>query len=493
MNSALVKARPATTRTTARTRSRRRSILISSLPAAEGRDGRGGRGLPRAGGWRRCSRRTPLSRSTASRLAAAPGRQRQIGEHTGSAFGGFVDDHLMAVPQHLFHGFEVEPFEGDVPRCRKGAIDRVEAIGIALGTGVNFLAISFSLLFDSRGVAARPRDDVVAVRLGFVAQPLAVGERALDVAEGGDDRAWRIDPQQLQLSDLDPRVIGVEDPLQQGMRVGFDFAAPLRQRLGDRRLADHFAHGTLGRGFYRRVRSPDTEEIGLGVLDYPKDGEVDIDDVLVTGQHQGFFRHLARHRAADRRTFGAAVADLGAVDAGHAGSQHFLNRARQVVVEAGLGGPIIGPKAQHDADLVRVYGIDAARHPAADNDQRDDGDPTPVAEAAGRQYPPEAILAATQQFFEIRRLRPAPARARPAAISAVAAAPRCPAAPARSHCRASLSPTVRRRAARCPTDHRPDFARTSTSNLSAGPRPRRAPNGCGLMGLYAAAPQAPVR
>src|ERR1700730_7017211 len=476
MNSALVKARPATTRTTARTRSRRRSILISSLPAAEGRDGRGGRGLPRAGGWRRCSRRTPLSRSTASRLAAAPGRQRQIGEHTGSAFGGFVDDHLMAVPQHLFHGFEVEPFEGDVPRCSKGAIDRVEAIGIALGTGGNFLAISFSLLFDSRGVAARPRDDVVAVRLGFVAQPLAVGERALDVAEGVDDRAWRIDPQQLQLSDLDPRVVGVEDPLQQGMRVGFDFTAPLRQRLGDRRLADHFAHGTLGRGFHRRVRSPDTEEIGLGVLDYPKDGEVDIDDVLVTGQHQGFFRHLARHRAADRRTFGAAVADLGAVDAGHAGSQHFLNRARQVVIEAGLGGPIIGPKAQHDADLVRVYGIDAARHPAADNDQHDDGDPTPVAEAAGRQYPPEAILAATQQLFEIRRLRPAPARTRPAAIAAVAAAPRPAAARTGAPRRTALTlpehrPRTFPQATPAPRSQWLRSARASTRNRAAGRRP----------------------
>src|SRR5439155_7610240 len=100
-------------------------------------------------------------------------------------------------------------FEGDVPRRRKGAIDRIEAIGIALGAGGNFLAISFGLLLDSRGVAARSRDDVVAVRLGLVAQPLAVSERALDVAEGIDDRAWRIDLQQLQLRDLDPRAIGV--------------------------------------------------------------------------------------------------------------------------------------------------------------------------------------------------------------------------------------------------------------------------------------------
>src|SRR5438132_13332871 len=245
MNNALVKAKPATTRTTARTTSRRRSILISSLPAAQGRDGGCRRRLSRAGSWRRCSRRTPLGRSTANRVAAAQGRQRQIGEHAGPALGGFVDDHLVAALQDLFHGFEVEPFEGDVPRCRKGAIDRVEAIGIALGAGGDFLAISFSLLLDSRGVAARPRDDVVAVGLRLVAQPLAIGEWPLDVAEGVDDRAWRIDLQQLQLGNLDPRAIGVEDRLQQAVRVGFNFAAPLGQRLGDRRLAYHFAHGTF--------------------------------------------------------------------------------------------------------------------------------------------------------------------------------------------------------------------------------------------------------
>ena len=79
-------------------------------------------------------------------------------------------------------------------------------------------------------------------------------------------------------------------------------------------------------------------------------------------------------------------------------------------------------------DLVGIYGIDAARHPPADNDQRADADPPPRAEAAGRQHPPEAVLAAPQQFFEIGRLRPAPAWARSSAIAAAAVAPRSTAA-----------------------------------------------------------------
>src|SRR5439155_2113553 len=165
MNRAFVKASPAMTRSTARTKSRRRSILISLLPAAEGRNGGSCRGLPRAAGWRRCSRSAPVGRGPPGRVGTPKGGQRQVGENAGAAFGGFVDDHLVAALQDLFHGFEVEPFEGDVLRCLEGGIDRVEAVGIALGASDDFLAISLSLLLDPRGVAARPRDNIVAVGL----------------------------------------------------------------------------------------------------------------------------------------------------------------------------------------------------------------------------------------------------------------------------------------------------------------------------------------
>src|ERR1700724_92578 len=104
MNNALVKAKPATTRTTARTTSRRRSIL-NLLIAGRAGAGRSRGRLSGAGTGPRGPRRTPLGRSPASRVAAAQGRQRQIGEHAGPALGGFVDDHLVAALQDPFHGF----------------------------------------------------------------------------------------------------------------------------------------------------------------------------------------------------------------------------------------------------------------------------------------------------------------------------------------------------------------------------------------------------
>ncbi len=229
----------------------------------------------------------------------------------------------------------------------------------------------------------------------------------------------RIDLQQLQLGELDPGIISVEDALQQGLRVGLDLAAALRQRLGDRRLADHLAHCALGSGFDRRLGVADVEQIGLGILDDPKGGEVDVDDVLVAGQHQRLFRHLAADLAA-ARPLGVAITDLGPVDAGHARPQDRLDRVRQVIVETWLGRPIIGAKPQNHPDLIGQNAIETARQPDDDNAEHDDGDAGPCSKAA-RQYAPKAVLAAPQQLLEVGRLRASSARARSAAAAAVAA------------------------------------------------------------------------
>src|SRR5215469_13930688 len=108
------------------------------------------------------------------------------------------------------------------------------------------------------------------------------------------------------------------------LRLGLDLAPPFRQCLSDRGLADHLAHRALGSGFYRRVRVSDVEQVALSVLDYPEDREVDVDDVLITGKHQSFFRHLAASNPAGGRALRGAVSDLGPIDAGHARPEHLF-------------------------------------------------------------------------------------------------------------------------------------------------------------------------
>src|SRR5436190_1842406 len=82
----------------------------------------------------------------------------------------------------------------------------------------------------------------LAAGLGLVAQPLAVGQRALHVAEGVDDLLGRIDLGELHLRDDDTGTVEVEDGLQQLLRLGLDLAAALGQRLRDLGLADDLAH-----------------------------------------------------------------------------------------------------------------------------------------------------------------------------------------------------------------------------------------------------------
>jgi hypothetical protein len=77
-----------------------------------------------------------------------------------------------------------------------------------------------------------------------------------------------------------------------------------------------------------------------------------------------------------------------------------------MVVEAGLRRPVVGAEAQHDANFVRQDPIEAARDPQDDDRDQDDCDTGAGAEAAGKD-PPEAILAAAQDLFEIGRLRAA--------------------------------------------------------------------------------------
>ena len=58
-------------------------------------------------------------------------------------------------------------------------------------------------------------------------------------------------------------------------------------------LADDLAHGALGHLLHGDLGVLDVEEVLLRVLDAPEDDEIDVDDVLVAGQHQAFLGHVA--------------------------------------------------------------------------------------------------------------------------------------------------------------------------------------------------------
>src|SRR5262249_37995982 len=175
-----------------------------------------------------------------------------------------------------------------------------------------------------------------------------------------------------------------------------------RQRVLELRLADDLAHRGLRDAFDHRLGFFDVEEVVdriVGLLaDLPLHVEVDVDDVLIAGQHQAFGQEGGRGFAAHV----GAAADLRALDRGHLGLLDGADRRRHVPVETGTGDVLDLAEDHAYADLVRLHGVDTREQPAGDDEDRDDGDAASAADAPGH-VALDAILAAAQQFLEVGR------------------------------------------------------------------------------------------
>ena len=66
--------------------------------------------------------------------------------------------------------------------------------------------------------------------------------------------------------------------------------------------ADDLAHGALGDRLDRALRVLEVEDeiLGAGRVDAPLHVEIDVDDVLVAGEHQAFLEDVAAARLARR-------------------------------------------------------------------------------------------------------------------------------------------------------------------------------------------------
>ena len=166
------------------------------------------------------------------------------------------------------------------------------------------------------------------------------------------------------------------------------------------------AHGAFGHRLHGAFGILDVEQIVADAarLDLPQHREIDVDDVLVAGQHQAFLRHVA-HRGAAADVFDRAHADIDLVDAQRRRRQRGLDRIGQVIVQARLHLADELAEPQHDAELVGLDAEEAGKAPEHDRRQRDQRDAA-AAEIAGQQAA-QPVLAPAQEFLEIGRLRPA--------------------------------------------------------------------------------------
>jgi hypothetical protein len=96
----------------------------------------------------------------------------------------------------------------------------------------------------------------------------------------------------------DAGLVAIEDVLHQLLGIRGDLVAPLVEHEVHLALADHFAHRGLRRLHHGVIGMAVVEQVGLRILEEVLHGKLDVDDVLVVGQHQGFLQHLVLVRAA---------------------------------------------------------------------------------------------------------------------------------------------------------------------------------------------------
>ena len=360
-------------------------------------------------------RRRPMTSSRRCRRSRS--RQfgeRQIGNDARTGLRAGIDDRLVAAAENAFHGLQIHALTGHVGRFLVLFVDLQEARGLALGFGDGLLAIGFGVLGDLGGAAARLRHDPVGVGLRFVLRALEIRARRLHVAEGVDDLRGRIDFLQLHLLHLDAGAVLVEGLLHQLLHRRLDVLA----RAGEDRLEgpvpDDLAHGGFGHRFHRSFGILDVEQIvaDAGRLDFPQHREIDVDDVLVAGEHQAFLRHLA-HRRAAAHVFHRAHADVDFVDAQRRRSQHGLDRIGQVIVQSRLHLAGELAEAKHHAELVGLDAKEAGKAPEHHGNERNQSD-TAAAEIAGQEAA-QPVLASAQKLLQIGRSRPASRLLRPRA------------------------------------------------------------------------------
>ncbi len=315
-----------------------------------------------------------------------------------------IEDQLLRAAEDALHGLQINALPRHFLRLLVFVIDFQETRALALGFRDRLLLVAFGDLDDLRRAAARVRNDAVGIGLRFILQALKVGLGGLNVAKRVDHLRRRIDLLHLHLRDRDARAVAVERPLHQFLHGAFRHRPGAGKNRLDLRTADHLAHRAFRDRLHGAFRILDIEEIVGDTLrlDAPQHGEIDVDDVLVAGQHQAFFRHVAHGAAAPGRIVDQRHADRDGGDAQRLRQLHGLDRIWQMIVQPGLRIADIFTEAQHDAELLGLDPVKAGCEPDRHREQKDHHD-AEAGEIAPWKKLLQAVLTAPQKVFKVGR------------------------------------------------------------------------------------------
>ncbi len=284
----------------------------------------------------------------------------------------------------------------------------LEAARLAFGIGQHALAVALRLFLQARGGAARLRHHVVEVRLAFALLPLQVLLRLDRVIECGLHLFRRLGVLHGHAADGNAGLVAIENVLYLLLRRARHLLAPLVQHEVHLARSDHLAKRGLGRLQYGLIRLLVVEQVSERVLQRVLHGELDVDDVLVIGEHQRFLQHLGLD--------GIAVADLDRAHLGQVDDFVRLDRIRQAPAQARAGEIGLLAESEHHAALLLIDGIKAARQP---HDQHQDGEHAEaaadlahaggglarraVATSSFAEHAVQLLIEVAPQFFEVGR------------------------------------------------------------------------------------------
>ncbi len=383
--------------------------------ARAGIDGKCLGGTGRYGRRRRCRRsfRGGCRRSAALRDVLHDLVQREVEQVRTLAR---IHQHLGDVRVDLLHGLEVHAVTGDLRRLLVLGEHGAEALGIALRLGDDPRLVGSGFLGEPGSGTDRTGNHVVGIGLGFVLRALALLTSLQHVVERGLYLLGRAHATLLQVNanHFDADLVAVQDGLHEGADAGGDLVALLGQRGIHAHLADDLAHGRLGHLDHGFTGVAAFEQPGPGIVQAVLDGELDLDDVLVLGEHGG----LAQAGTLDD----AVTADVGGADLGDEHQFVPLDGVRQAPVEAGVDRGLVLAELGDDGLLPFLDDEEAGAQPDQHGHRGDQADAhasvlhvglestarsiagTTAAAVAPAEEASELAVEVTPQFIQVWRL-----------------------------------------------------------------------------------------
>src|SRR5262249_18351849 len=100
--------------------------------------------------------------------------------------------------------------------------------------------------------------------------------------------------------------------------------------------------------------------------------EINVHDILVAGEHQALFRHIARGRTATPNVIDHSHADVDLVDAQRLWREDGLDGIRQMVIQPRLYFAYFLSEAEHHAEFVWLDPEEPGKPPERKNTKRDE-------------------------------------------------------------------------------------------------------------------------